>query len=247
MAEPWVIAYSARSWKDRRPPERFDEFVDPNFPGRLSLPMPDSARGLWASWVQDQLRQGYSEERAFAWLSSMDARIESYHADSQSCIAALRDGRADVSVLPMALVTEEQRRGGDLLYQLPSPSIPVQGRGLALLSELDANMQSLLEFLLGPELTLRLAREEQLIPCPQEGIPSTEVPAVLREVSARAMPILPNFGNPDGWMRRWREEVQGKGQQAENLGSILDFVLGLGFFGLLVYVFLRSRSIDEQG
>ncbi len=247
MAEPWVVAYSPETWSNRPPPEQFDEFVDLDFAGRLSLPMPESARSLWVTLVQNQLRAGFSEERAFSWLASLDARTESYQSDSEACIAALRTGPADVSLLPLAMIVEEQGRGGDLLYQLPKPLIPVQGRGMALLRPVDAELQKLIEFLLEPALALRLAQQAQLIPCPQKGLTSSELPALMREISRRAMPVLPNFGNPKAWLQRWREEVQGKGQQAENLDSLLEFILGLGFFGLLIYVFLRSRTIDEQG
>jgi len=246
MAEPWVIAFSATAWADRSLPSRFDELANPHFEGQLSLPIPRNSRALWTGWIQDQLRQGYSEERAFAWLASLDARVLSYQADSEACIAALRSGLADVSVLPLYLVVEEQRRGGSLLYKLPEPAIPVRGRGLALLVEADASMRKLIDFLLQPNLALSLAREQQLIPCPREGLAMDEIPALLREISARAIPVLPNFGNSDGWLRRWEEEVRGQGRPTEQLDSLLDFVLGLGFFGLLIYVFLRSRNIDDR-
>lgn len=246
MADPWVIAFAQASRNLGAVPVDFEAFVDPSLATSLTLPLPHLAPSLWMALIQDQSRQGYSEERAFAWLGSVDARVSAYQDSIESCIRSLVEGSAQLSVLPLRQVLAKDDGKVLLDYRLPQRGIPLRGLGLAALVEVDAEIESLLTFLCEPEMALQLARRQHILPCLRAGLTNADLPRTLQPVLSRAIPYRPLLGDRRAWFTRWEQQVQGRGLAAEQLDDWLDVVFGVIFLGLLAFVYSRTRTIDER-
>ncbi len=248
FARPWCIAYATHAFTPANSPHELDSLLDPAFTDFVAVSSPAASPSLYVALIQRQLLEGHSEERAFGWLTSFDARIREYSDSSVDARSELLNGKSRLGLLPLDLLLDEEGIADRLAYNLPDRSVPITGLGLALTvgtarspiaggEKTASPAQTIYDHLLDPGLAKLLANEAYLLPCTRTDLDRELVPRALREASQNLLPYNPNASDMDAWEERWRDRVRGKGASAEQLDMALDLIFGLMFLVFIYFVF----------
>lgn len=242
---PLVIAVNGSVWpSDSRPAEFEDLLFDPSFrdSDHLVLCVPEAQPALWVGWMQDQIRQGYGEERALAWLRTLDARVSAYENSVDAVLSSLVSGRGSISVLA---AVDAKSIGFELV--VPSFGVPAQGHAVGIVAGRDTpEVCAVFDALVSPELVYEVA-QAHLVPATRNDVDLARLPDEMRDSWMPFMlPYDHEHADAEGWFAEWHNSVRGQGDDWEWLDFAFEGVFAMAFVVFLFFVYRNLQASEGK-
>lgn len=217
---PEVIAYNSEAVDSADAPQDWDDVLEPRWRDRVLIRDPVASgtmRAIFGMILQRSLRETGSVEAGFDWLRRLDAQTREYTLNPTLLYQKLARQEGVITLWDLPDI-EMLRTASDLPidYIIPPSGTPVVIDGIAVVRG-SRHPDLAREFVdhVGalPALT-HAAREHFRIPARQD-FPADSLPPRLRAARALIRPepmdwsLLEERGTE--WMRRWDEEVRGRG------------------------------------
>ena len=219
---PEVIAYNSEAIDSAEAPQDWDDVLDPKWRDRVVIRDPVASgtmRAIFGMILQRSLRSTGDVEAGFAWLRRLDANTREYTLNPTLLYQKLarQEGVVTLWDLPdIEMLIADGTMPID--YVIPASGTPVVVDGIAVVrgTQHPDAARAFVDFVGDvPGLTLA-AREHFRIPA-RSDFPADSLPQSLRDARALIRPepmdwaMLEQRGTE--WMRRWDEEVRGRGGQ----------------------------------
>ena len=241
LLSPYAIAFDQRVWNREEAPVEIEELLfDGRFSDEVALATPEVMPGLWVSWIRGQLRLGYSEERAFAWLRTLDAHTVSYEDSVAGVIEALVAQRASVAVLSAADIVLAGSR--DVGLAIPASKMACKGLAVGIVVTRDSvPVRRVADVLCSREFAVAMV-DSNLVPSPRTGLSDGA-----RGWMAAATLPYDGGGSADmeRWFAEWQASVRGRGQSYESLDFALEVIFA-ALFAVFVYCVYRHMQSSER-
>lgn len=217
---PEVIAYNREAVDSADAPQDWDDVLDPRWKDRVLIRDPVASgtmRAIFGMILQRSQRETGSVERGFDWLRRLDANTREYTLNPTLLYQKLARQEGVITLWDLPDI-EMLRADANLPidYILPQSGTPVVIDGIAVVrgSRHPKSARAFVDFVGGLPALTHAAREHFRIPA-REDFPADSLPERLRAASAliRTEPMDWSLLEERGteWMRRWDEEVRGRG------------------------------------
>lgn len=220
---PEVIAYNREAIDSADAPQDWDDVLDPRWEDRVLIRDPVASgtmRAIFGMILQRSLRETGSVEAGFDWLRRLDAQTREYTLNPTLLYQKL--ARQEGVITLWDLPDIEMLRSTSNLpidYVIPPSGTPVVVDGIAVVrgARHPELARAFVDFVGDVPALTQAAREHFRIPA-RTDFPVDSLPDRLRAARARVRPepmdwaLLEERGTE--WMRRWDEEVRGRGDRA---------------------------------
>jgi iron(III) transport system substrate-binding protein len=217
---PEVIAYNSAAIDSADAPQDWDDVLDPRWDDLVLIRDPVASgtmRAIFGMIIQRSLRETGSTDAGFEWLSRLDAQTREYTLNPTLLYQKLARQEGIVTLWDLPDI-EMLRASSDMPvdYILPQSGTPVVVDGIAVVrgAPHPGAARAFVDFVGGPAALTHAARAHFRIPA-HTGFPDDSLPDRLRAARALVRPepmdwaLLEERGSE--WMRRWDEEVRGRG------------------------------------
>lgn len=218
---PEVIMYNTRLLGAADAPDDWDALLEPRWRDKIIIRNPIASgtmRIIFSALIQREARLHGSVDAGFAWLRRLDANTKTYAADPTQLYLKIAREEGVVSVWNLPDVALQQSVNGyPFGYRIPKSGTPMITDCIAIVrgTKNRAGAEAFYEFVTSKEALIRQAKDFFRIPA-RSDIVKHELPEWLRSLDL--VPMTINWeeleANEKSWMRRWDEEVKGKGKSA---------------------------------
>ena len=217
---PEVIAYNAEAIDSAQAPQDWDDVLDPQWSDRVLIRDPIASgtmRAIFGMIIQRSIRETGDVEAGFEWLRRLDAQTREYTLNPTLLYQKLARQEGVVTLWDLPDI-EMLRADGTMPidYIIPPSGTPVVVDGIAVVrgTQHPEAARAFVDFVGSvPALTLA-AREHFRIPA-RTDFPADSLPERLRAARALVRPEPMDWAQLEQrgteWMRRWDEEVRGRG------------------------------------
>ena len=217
---PEVIAYNSEVVDSAQAPQDWDAVLEPQWADRVLIRDPVASgtmRAIFGMIIQRSLRETGDVEAGFDWLRRLDAQTREYTLNPTLLYQKLARQEGVITLWDLPDI-EMLRADGTMpiAYIIPQSGTPVVVDGIAIVRGTPhaEAARAFVDYIGSvPALTLA-ARDHFRIPAPAD-FPADSLPPSLRAAQALVRPepmdwrMLEERGTE--WMRRWDEEVRGRG------------------------------------
>lgn len=220
FATPEVIMYNNRIVSEGDAPKDWDELLEPKWQNKIIIRNPIASgtmRIIFSSLIQREAARSGTVDAGFEWLRKLDSNTKTYAADPTQLYLkiAREEGVLTVWNLP-DVVLQAQTNGYPFGYVLPESGTPLITDCIAIVRG-TKNLkvaQQFYEFVTTKEAMIQQAKEFFRIPT-RSDIPKRDLPDWIRPLIFSPMKIdwQGIEKNEKAWMKRWDEEVKGRGKK----------------------------------
>ncbi|HCV44465.1 MAG TPA: iron ABC transporter substrate-binding protein [Bacteroidetes bacterium] len=216
---PEVIMYNNRALTSQDAPKDWDELLDVRWRGKIIIRYPlasGTMRIIYSAIIQREAGRTGSVESGFDWLRRLDANTKGYAADPTQLYLkiAREEGLVTLWNLPDAIL-QSRMNGYPFGYVVPRSGTPLIVDCIAIVKGTSrrAEAERFYEFVTSKGALIRQAKDYGRIPARSDLSPS-ELPDWLAQLDLKAMNVdwQELEANEKVWMKRWDEEVKGKGK-----------------------------------
>lgn len=222
---PEVIMYNTRLLNEHDAPKDWDELLDERWRDRIIIRYPlasGTMRIIFCALIQREARRTGNVEAGFAWLRRLDANTKTYAAEPTQLYLkiAREEGVLTLWNLPDVLIQREIN-GYPFGYVIPRSGTPLITDCIAIVRGTKRRLlaEQFYEFVTSREAMIQQARTFFRIPT-RTDIPPDSLPAWAR--SLHLVPMAVDWQELEDrekeWMKRWDEEVKGRGRSEEARG-----------------------------
>jgi iron(III) transport system substrate-binding protein len=218
MLLPEVIIYNHDLLKPEQAPKEWDDLIKPEFKGKIVIRdvMPSGTmRTIFSAMILYHSING-SPDAGYDWLRKLDANTLVYAATPDDMYLKLDRGVGVITLwnLQDALI-QPLKNHRPWSYVIPDSGVPILLDGVGTLNN-PRSAQAALDFenfLLEPQLQLKLARDYYQIPAMQ--LPDTGKPDWLAQLNLKEMKIdWDTLGQKQSeWMDYWSQKIKGKSRK----------------------------------
>ncbi len=217
---PEVIMYNNRVLTEEEAPKDWDEMLDPKWKDKIIIRDPlasGTMRAIYSALIQREGKKAGSVEAGFEWLRRLDANTKAYASDPTQLYLkiAREEGLITLWNLPDVLL-QVKANGYPFGYLVPKSGTPLIVDCIAIVKGTGNRVEAerFYEFVTSKEALLQQAKEFGRIPA-RTDISLSELPAWIANLSLKAMDVdwQSLQTNEKDWMKRWDEEVKGKGKK----------------------------------
>jgi iron(III) transport system substrate-binding protein len=220
FSTPEVIMYNNRLVASNDVPTDWDDLLDPKWKDKIIIRYPlasGTMRIIFASLIQREAQRTGSVDAGFDWLRRLDANTKTYAAEPTQLYLkiAREEGVITLWNLPDVLI-QAKTNGYPFDFVIPKSGTPLITDCIAIVrstkSRTDA--EEFYEFVTSKESMIDQAKTFFRIPT-RNDIPAEELPAWLRSLKIAPMNVdwTQLETNEKAWMKRWDEEVKGRGKK----------------------------------
>jgi len=219
FATPEVIMYNNRLLSEADAPKDWDELLEPKWRNKIIIRNPIASgtmRIIFSSLIQREAARAGNVDAGFAWLRKLDANTKTYAADPTQLYLkiAREEGVVTVWNLP-DVVLQAQTNGYPFGYVIPKSGTPLITDCIAIVRGTKNRKEAELfyELVTSKEAMIQQAIKFFRIPT-RSDIPKNDMPDWIRSLAFAPMKIdwQAIEANEKAWMKRWDEEVKGKGK-----------------------------------
>jgi iron(III) transport system substrate-binding protein len=219
---PEVIMVNERTVPPEARPRDWDDLLDRQWRGRILIRHPLSSgtmRTIFSALIARETDRTGSEDSAFAWLRRLDANTKAYVADPTQLYLRIAREEGAVTLWNLPDVIMQRRINSyPFAYVLPSSGTPLVTDGIAVVRGTRAREEAVrfCEFVTSVESMVSQAEQFGRIPA-RTDIPAERLPAWVRDLSLEPMALDWErlLASEQRWMKRWDEEVKGKGKDTD--------------------------------
>jgi iron(III) transport system substrate-binding protein len=221
FATPEVIMYNNRVLKGADVPHDWDDLLELRWRDKIVVRSPlasGTMRIIYSALLMREKARRGSMEDGFAWLRRLDANTKTYVADPTQLYLkiAREEGLVTLWNLPDVLIQVE-RNGYPFGYTIPASGTPLITDGIAIVRGAPHPVQAkeFYEFVTSRESMIRQAREFGRVPTRQD-IPPDSLPIWFSSLNVIPMTVDWDTlaAHEQEWMKRWDDEVKGRGDSA---------------------------------
>ncbi len=215
---PEVIMYNAHVLTNKTAPHDWDDLLDPQWKDKIIIRYPIASgtmRIIFSALIQREARKSGSVDAGFDWLRRLDANTKDYAADPTQLYLkiAREEGMITLWDLP-DVVLQTRVNGYPFGYVVPASGTPVIVDCIAIVkgTKNRAEAERFYEFVTSKQAVIQQANEFGRIPARNDIAPS-ELPQWIADLNLKPMDVdwEQLQANEKQWMKRWDEEVKGKG------------------------------------
>ena len=217
---PLVIAYNTEAVPAAEVPRDWDDVLAPRWTDRVLIRDPlasGTMRTIFGMIVERSLRETGDTEQGFEWLRRLDAQTREYVLNPTLLYQKLARQEGVITLWDMPDIEMlRERTGYPIDYVYASSGTPMVIDAISLV-EGSSNREAamlFLEFIGDADEVLFAAREHVRMPV-RADIPADSLPPALRRAREEIVPEPMDWGllQEQGaeWMRRWDEQVRGRG------------------------------------
>ncbi|MBI5472121.1 MAG: extracellular solute-binding protein [Ignavibacteriae bacterium] len=218
FSTPEVIMYNTRLLAESDAPKDWDELLDPKWRDKIIVRYPlasGTMRIIFSSLIQREKARTGSVDAGFEWLKRLDANTKTYAADPTQLYLkiAREEGVVTLWNLP-DVVIQTKINGYPFGYVIPKSGTPTITDCIAIVRGTQQRQaaEAFYEFVTSKAAMLQQAQEFYRIPS-RTDLERKDLPEWIRSIEVVPMKI--NWQdlerNEKAWMKRWDEEVKGKG------------------------------------
>lgn len=218
FATPEVIMYNNRLVRDEDAPRDWDDLLDPQWRNKIIIRNPVASgtmRVIFSAIIQRESARTGNPDAGFAWLRRLDANTKTYAADPTQLYLkiAREEGLVSLWNLP-DVVLQKETNGYPFGWNIPASGTPLITDCIAIVrgTKNRADAERFYEFVTSRDAMIQQASEFFRIPA-RTDIPRNDLPDWIRNLNFVTMKL--NWqeieANERAWMRKWDEEVKGKG------------------------------------
>ncbi|MFN7960857.1 MAG: extracellular solute-binding protein [Thermoanaerobaculia bacterium] len=214
-----VLAWNSKLVAPADAPADWEDLLAPRFQGKVLLRDPlasGTLRTLFGSILARSVAETGSPERGFGWLARLDTQTREYVLNPALMMEKLARGEGLVTVWELTDMLWQKQRGRPLEFGFPRSGTPVIDDSIGLVARAPhAELaKAFIEWIGSPEAQRLAATASFRLPARQD-LPAAELPTWAQKVLGDLVPA-PVDGQlltreSAGWMRRWDQEIRGKG------------------------------------
>jgi iron(III) transport system substrate-binding protein len=217
---PEVIMYNNRVLRPQDAPRDWEDLLDARWKDKIIIRYPlasGTMRIIYAALIQRERKRAGSVEAGFAWLRKLDANTKGYAADPTQLYLkiAREEGLVTLWNLP-DVILQTRANGYPFGYAIPAGGTPLIVDCIAIVkgTRHRSEAERFYEFVTSQEALIHQARDFGRIPA-RNDIPTSGLPDWIAALDVKAMDVdwQDLLVNEKTWMKRWDEEVKGKGKQ----------------------------------
>jgi iron(III) transport system substrate-binding protein len=217
---PEVIMYNNRILTEQNAPKDWDELLDAKWKDKIIIRYPlasGTMRIIYAALMQREARKAGSVDAGLDWLRRLDANTKGYAADPTQLYLkiAREEGLVTLWNLPDVLL-QVKVNGYPFGYVVPTSGTPLIVDCIAIVKGTShrAEAERFFEFVTSKEALIKQASEFGRIPA-RHDIPQSDLPQWIAKLDMKPMDVdwQSLQANEKEWMKRWDEEVKGKGRK----------------------------------
>ena len=216
---PEVIMYNNRVLTEQDAPTDWDELLDAKWKGKIIIRYPlasGTMRIIYAALIQREAKKAGIVDAGFDWLRRLDANTKGYAADPTQLYLkiAREEGLVTLWNLPDVLL-QVKVNGYPFGYVVPKSGTPLIVDCIAIVKGTSRRSEAerFFEFVTSKEALIKQAQDFGRIPA-RHDIPQTDLPEWIAKLDLKPMDVdwQSLQANEKEWMKRWDEEVKGKGR-----------------------------------
>jgi len=216
---PEVIMYNNRVLSEQDAPRDWDELLDAKWRDKIIIRYPlasGTMRIIYAALIQREAKRVGSIDAGLDWLRRLDANTKGYAADPTQLYLkiAREEGLVTLWNLPDVLL-QVKANGYPFGYVIPQSGTPLIVDCIAIVKGTRHRNEAerFLEFVTSKQALIKQSREFGRIPA-RNDIPLTDLPDWVAKLDLKPMDVdwQSLQANEKEWMKRWDEEVKGKGR-----------------------------------
>ncbi len=219
FATPEVIMYNNRLLKSEDAPKDWDDLLDPKWKDKVIIRYPlasGTMRIIFSALIQRESARTGNIDSGFEWLRKLDANTKTYAADPTQLYLkiAREEGVVTLWNLPDVMI-QTKINGYPFGYEIPRSGTPMITDCIAIVrgTKHRKDAELFYEFVTSKEALVQQATEYFRIPT-RSDIPKENLPEWIRSLQIIPMKIdwTSLEANEKSWMKRWDDEVKGKGK-----------------------------------
>ncbi len=219
FATPEVIMYNNRRVGKADAPKDWDDLLDARWRDKIIIRSPlasGTMRIIFSALIQREAQRTGNSNAGFDWLRRLDANTKTYAADPVQLYLkiAREEGLVSLWNLP-DVVLQAKLNNYPFGYVIPASGTPMITDCIAIVrgTKNRPDAEKFYEFVTSKEAMIQQAKEFVRIPT-RNDITKDELPEWIRSLAIVPMNIdWANLeANEKQWMKRWDEEVKGKGK-----------------------------------
>jgi iron(III) transport system substrate-binding protein len=216
---PEVIMYNNRVLSEQDAPKDWEDLLDQKWKNKVIIRYPlasGTMRIIYAALIQREEKKAGSVEAGFNWLRRLDANTKGYAADPTQLYLkiAREEGLVTLWNLP-DVILQSRMNGYPFGYRIPTSGTPLIVDCIAIVNGARnrAEAERFYEFVTSKEALIQQATEFGRIPA-REDISKSDLPEWIAKLDLKPMDVdwQELQANEKNWMKRWDEEVKGKGR-----------------------------------
>jgi iron(III) transport system substrate-binding protein len=220
FSTPEVIMYNKRLVRAEEAPRDWDDMLDPQWHNKVIIRNPIASgtmRIIFCAIIQREAARTGSTDAGFDWLRKLDANTKTYAADPTQLYLkiAREEGVVTLWNLP-DVVLQAETNGYPFGWVIPASGTPLITDCIAIVRGTKRKNDAALfyEFVTSQGAMVQQAREFFRIPT-RSDIPKDDLPEWIRNLRFHPMTIdwQQLEANEKAWMKRWDDEVKGKGEK----------------------------------
>jgi iron(III) transport system substrate-binding protein len=220
FSTPEVIMYNNRLVSEAEAPKDWDDLLDARWKDKIIIRYPlasGTMRIIFSALIQREAQRTGSVDAGFAWLRRLDANTKTYAAEPTQLYLkiAREEGVVTLWNLPDVLI-QKHINGYPFGYVIPKSGTPLITDCIAIVRGTKNRRlaEQFYEFVTSEDAMVKQATEFFRIPTRRD-IPPERLPEWMRSLTITPMKV--NWeeleANEKQWMKRWDEEVKGRGKQ----------------------------------
>ena len=221
---PEVIMYNSHVLAAKDAPKDWDDLIQPGWKDKIIIRYPlasGTMRIIFTALIQQMQKRTGSVESGFDWLRRLDANTKAYAADPTQLYLkiAREEGLVTLWDLP-DVILQMNVNSYPFGYVVPKSGTPLIVDGIAVVKGAPhrAEAERFYEFVTSKTALIRQAKEFGRIPA-RNDISPADLPEWIGNLDLKIMDVdwQELQTNEKEWMRRWDEEVRGKGSKQLSL------------------------------
>ncbi len=215
---PEVITFNSHLLNSSDAPKDWDDLLDPKWKGKIILRYPlasGTLRVIFSAIIASSVSRTGSEEQGFAWLRRLDANTKAYTVDPTQMYLKLAREEASLSLWDMPdVVLQAKVNNYPFGYTFPASGTVLLTDGIAIVkgAKHAEAAKKFYEFVTSEESLELQASKFYRIPA-RKDIPKDKLPAWITSTSFKAMQVDWQLIalHESEWMKKWDEEIKGRG------------------------------------
>ncbi len=220
FSTPEVIMYNNRLVSEAEAPKDWDDLLDACWKDKIIIRYPlasGTMRIIFSALIQREAQRTGNADAGFAWLRRLDANTKTYAAEPTQLYLkiAREEGVVTLWNLPDVLI-QKHINGYPFGYVIPKSGTPLITDCIAIVRGTKKRKlaEQFYEFVTSEDAMVRQATQFFRMPTRRD-IPPERLPEWIRSLAITPMKV--NWeeleANEKLWMKRWDEEVKGRGKQ----------------------------------
>jgi len=217
---PAVIVYASAALTPEQAPHDWDDLLDPRWKGKVLIRDPlasGTMRAVWGMLVERGVKATGGTAAGFEWLRRLDGQTKEYVLNGTLLNQKIVRQEGVVTIWDLPDVLLSQRDGLPLGYVFPKSGTPEIEDAIGVIrgGPHPALARAFVEWVGSVDAQLLATREAYRLPARLD-LPLDSLPEWARDVRRRMNVADVDWdmlaAQGDAWMRRWDQEVRGKGR-----------------------------------